>query len=72
MYTRFHFIQTLPQIIFFFATLGVLFHVGVLQLINKHMGAFLAYVTGSSPVESLSATANMFLGGVRKHKCIPK
>ncbi len=54
--------QVLPTIIFFAALTAVLYYTGVLQLVVKGMAVVMAKLLGTSGAESLSNTANIFIG----------
>lgn len=54
--------QVLPTIIFFAALMGVLYHIGVMQLIVRFMAKGMQKVMGVSGSESLSVAANVFVG----------
>ena len=54
--------QVLPTIIFFAALTAVLYYTGVLQMIVKGMAVVMAKLLGTSGAESLSNTANIFIG----------
>jgi len=54
--------QVLPTIIFFAALTAVLYYLGVLQWIVKGMAYLMARLMGTSGAESLSNTANIFIG----------
>jgi len=54
--------QVLPTIIFFAALTSVLYYLGVLQAIVKGMAYIMARLLGTSGAESLSNTANIFIG----------
>lgn len=55
-------LQVLPTIIFFSALMSVLYHVGVMQPIIKGMAKVMSKLLGTSGAETLSATANIFVG----------
>nr|WP_246506630.1 NupC/NupG family nucleoside CNT transporter [Kistimonas asteriae] len=55
-------INVLTIIIFFSSLMAVLYYLGVMQLIIKVIGGLLQKVLGTSRTESLSATANIFVG----------
>ncbi|ESP94161.1 MULTISPECIES: NupC/NupG family nucleoside CNT transporter [Pseudoalteromonas] len=55
-------IQVLPVIVFFSALVGVLYHVGIMEWIIKILGGGLQKLLKTSRPESLSATANIFVG----------
>jgi CNT family concentrative nucleoside transporter len=55
-------INVLPIIIFFSSLVAVLYYMGVMQKIVVVLGGGLQKVLGTSHTESLSATANIFLG----------
>lgn len=54
--------RVLPIIVFFSALIGVLYYLGIMKIIIKILGGFLQKILGTSKTESLSATANIFLG----------
>lgn len=54
--------NALPTIIFFAALTAVLYYLGILQLVVKGMAWIMARLLGTSGAESLSNTANIFLG----------
>jgi CNT family concentrative nucleoside transporter len=54
--------QVLPTIIFFAALTAVLYYLGVLQTVVKGMAYIMARLMGTSGAESLSNTANIFIG----------
>ncbi len=54
--------QVLPTIIFFASLTAVLYYTGVLQFIVKWMALIMAKLLGTSGAESLSNTANIFIG----------
>ncbi len=55
-------IKVLPVIIFFAALMSVLYYLKIMQVIIKVMGGGLQKLLKTSPVESLSAAANIFVG----------
>lgn len=55
-------LQALPVIIFFSAITSVLYYLGVLQKVVSFLGRLLQKSMGLSGAESLSASANIFLG----------
>ncbi len=55
-------INVLPIIIFFSALVAVLYYLGVMQKIVLVLGGGLQKLLGTSRTESLSATANIFVG----------
>ncbi len=54
--------QVLPTIIFISALTSILYYLGVLQLIVKGMAWVMSRLLGTSGAESLSNTANIFVG----------
>jgi len=54
--------QVLPVIIFFSALASLLFHLGILQIFVKVIGGAIQKILGTSKAESMSASANIFLG----------
>ncbi len=54
--------QVLPTIIFVSSLTSVLYYLGILQLVVKGMAFVMAKIMGTSGAESLSNTANIFVG----------
>lgn len=54
--------QVLPTIIFVSALTSVLYYLGILQIVVKGMAWVMAKLLGTSGAESLSNTANIFVG----------
>lgn len=52
----------LPVIIFFSSLIGVLYYIGVMQIIIKFIGGILSALLKTSKAESMSAAANVFVG----------
>ncbi len=52
----------LPVIIFFAACMSVLYHLGAMQKVIEALARFLRWTIGTSGVETLSCSANMFVG----------
>ena len=52
----------LPTIIFFAAFLSILYHLGVMQVIVNTMAKFMRWTMGTSGAETLSVSANVFVG----------
>ena len=55
-------IKVLPVIIFFSSLIAVLYYLGIMQWVIRLLGGALQKVLGTSRTESLSATANIFVG----------
>lgn len=55
-------LRVLPIIIFFSSLIAVLYHLGIMQKIIQIIGGLLQKAMGTSRTESLSATANVFVG----------
>ncbi|WP_353981350.1 NupC/NupG family nucleoside CNT transporter [Salinicola endophyticus] len=55
-------IKVLPIIIFFSSLTAVLYYLGIMQWVVRILGGALQKVLGTSRTESLSATANVFVG----------
>ena len=55
-------IHVLPVIVFFSALISVLYYLGIMQKIVAILGGALQKLLGTSRTESLSATANIFVG----------
>jgi len=54
--------QVLPTIIFFGSLMGVLYHLGIMQKVVQGMAWAMSRFLGTSGAESLSVTANIFVG----------
>ncbi len=54
--------RVLPTIIFFSALMSVLYHLGVMQVVVKAISRIMQVTLGTSGAESLSASANIFVG----------
>jgi len=54
--------QVLPTIIFFASLMAILYHLGIMQKVVQGMAWVMAKILGTSGAESLSATANIFVG----------
>jgi len=54
--------SVLPVIIFFASFMAILYHLGVMQAIIKVMARFMQWTMGTSGAETLSCTANIFVG----------
>ncbi|XP_048753864.2 solute carrier family 28 member 3-like isoform X2 [Ostrea edulis] len=54
--------KVLPMGVFFYAVTSVLYYLGVMQVVIKKMGMFLAFCLGTTPAESLNAAGNIFFG----------
>jgi nucleoside permease NupC len=57
-------LQVLPVVVFFYTVTSVLYYLGVMQVVVKRMGMFLAFCLGTTPAESLNAAGNIFVGMV--------
>ncbi|MGY8902385.1 MAG: NupC/NupG family nucleoside CNT transporter [Flavobacteriales bacterium] len=55
-------LRVLPVIIFFSALISVLYYVGIMKWVINILGGSLSKLLGTSHTESLSATANIFVG----------
>ena len=55
-------VRVLPVIIFFASLIAVLYHLKIMPLIIQTLGGALRKALGTSRAESLSATANIFVG----------
>lgn len=54
--------KVLPTIIFFGGFMGVLYHLGVIQRVVQALARFMRWSIGTSGAETLSCTANIFVG----------
>ncbi|KOC87601.1 NupC/NupG family nucleoside CNT transporter [Winslowiella iniecta] len=55
-------LRVLPIIVFFSSLIAVLYYLGIMQLVIRLLGGGLHKLLGTSRTESLSATANIFVG----------
>lgn len=55
-------LRVLPVIVFFSSLIAVLYYLGIMQFFIKILGGILQWILGTSSTESLSATANIFVG----------
>ena len=55
-------LRVLPVIVFFSALISVLYYLGVMQVVINALGGGLQKALGTSRAESMSATANIFVG----------
>lgn len=55
-------LRVLPVIVFFSSLIGVLYYLGIMQFVIRVLGGGLQKLLGTSRTESLSATANIFVG----------
>ncbi len=55
-------LRVLPQILYVSALIAVLYHVGLMQLMARGLGAGLRRVLGTSPIESFSAVITIAIG----------
>ena len=54
--------KVLPTIIFFGGFMGVLYYLGIMQKVIEAMAKFMRWTVGTSGAETLSCTANVFVG----------
>lgn len=54
--------QVLPTIIFFASLMSLLYYLGIMQMVVKGMAWIMAKTLGTSGAESLSCSANIFVG----------
>ncbi|MFP3029251.1 MAG: NupC/NupG family nucleoside CNT transporter [Arsenophonus sp.] len=55
-------LRVLPVIVFFSSLISVLYYLGIIQIFIKILGGILQWILATSRTESLSATANIFVG----------
>ncbi len=55
-------LRVLPVIVFFSSLIAVLYYLGIMQWVVRMLGGGLQKLLGTSRTESLSATANIFVG----------
>ena len=54
--------KVLPTILFFGGFMGVLYYLGIMQRVIEAMARFMRWTIGTSGAETLSCTANIFVG----------
>ncbi len=54
--------KVLPTIIFFGGFMGVLYYLGIMQRLIETLGQFMRWTIGTSGAETLSCSANIFVG----------
>ncbi len=54
--------KVLPTIIFFGGFMGVLYYLGIMQVVIESLARFMRWTVGTSGAETLSCTANIFVG----------
>nr|XP_022310861.1 solute carrier family 28 member 3-like isoform X1 [Crassostrea virginica]XP_022310862.1 solute carrier family 28 member 3-like isoform X1 [Crassostrea virginica]XP_022310863.1 solute carrier family 28 member 3-like isoform X1 [Crassostrea virginica] len=54
--------KVLTVIVFFSSFISVMYYLGVMQFLIRHIARFMAAVMGTSPAESLNAAGNIFIG----------
>jgi len=54
--------KVLPTIIFFGGFMAVLYHLGIMQRVIEALARFMRWTVGTSGAETLSCTANIFVG----------
>lgn len=57
-------VNVLPTIVFFSALISVLYYLGIMGWVIRSLGGALQRLLGTSRTESMSATANIFVGSV--------
>lgn len=55
-------VQVLPTIVFFSALMSVAYHLGIMQFVVNILSKLMVKLLGTSGAETLSATANIFVG----------
>jgi CNT family concentrative nucleoside transporter len=54
--------KVLPTIIFFGGFMGVLYYLGIMQIVIESVARFMRWTVGTSGAETLSCSANIFVG----------
>jgi CNT family concentrative nucleoside transporter len=54
--------KVLPTIVFFGGFMALLYHLGVMQIVIENMARFMRWTIGTSGAETLSCSANIFVG----------
>ena len=59
--------QVVPSVIFFNATLSVLYYYGIVQMAVGVVAGFVTFILGTGPWESTHAAVSVFMGWVCTH-----
>uniref|UniRef100_H0WL07 Sodium/nucleoside cotransporter n=1 Tax=Otolemur garnettii TaxID=30611 RepID=H0WL07_OTOGA len=62
--------KVLPIVVFFSTVMSMLYHVGLMQWVIRKIGWVMLVTMGSSPIESVVASGNVFVGQKKKLKNI--
>ncbi|KAL3865700.1 hypothetical protein ACJMK2_043062 [Sinanodonta woodiana] len=54
--------QVMPVLIFFSATIGILYYLGWIQVLIEKIAFMMEYTMGTAPMETLHAAVNIFVG----------
>ena len=54
--------KVLPTIVFFGGFMALLYHLGIMQIVIENMARFMRWTIGTSGAETLSCSANIFVG----------
>ena len=57
--------QTVSILLYFNSVIHILFHLGAIQAVINTFGRFLAFCLDTNPIESFTASANIFISLVR-------
>lgn len=58
--------QVLSVVVFFSSCVSMLYYLGFMQFLIRNLGRFLSFCLGTSPVESINAASNIFIGQVSR------
>jgi len=64
-YVPINIFQVMPVLIFFSATIGILYYLGALQVLIEKISFIMEISLGTGAMESLHAAINIFVGWVR-------
>ncbi|KAL3832121.1 hypothetical protein ACJMK2_024009 [Sinanodonta woodiana] len=56
--------KVLSIVVFFATFINILYFLGVMQFVIRHLGRFLCFCMDTTPAESISAAGNIFLGTI--------
>ena len=63
--------QVLPIVIFFSATISVLYYLGIMQTVISKIAWVMQSIMGTTAAESVNAAGNIFIGQVRSIRSDP-
>ena len=65
-----HLFQSMPMLIYVGAVMGILYYLGITQVVASKLGWLVQVTMGTTAIESLSVAGNIFLNGVTIFRCM--